>query len=252
MGTKKYTKLVRFVFFLNFIKYTPYKMIQEFINLFFPKVCAGCDSLLLSGENVICTTCRHEIPQTNHHLIYNNESFQKFYGKVPVEFVVSFLYFHKRGIVQRLIHNLKYKGCESVGTVIGDWFSGQIAPLVAMHEVDEIIPVPLHPKRLRKRGYNQLTAFGRSLSENLKIPYNDQLLRRVTHSKTQTRKNLLHRIEMSQTTIFDASAMQQDHNMHFLLIDDILTTGSTLEACARVLLRIPGARISIVTIAFAE
>lgn len=239
-------------FFLFLYHYTPYKMIQELLDLFFPKVCAGCDNLLLAGENVICTTCRHEIPQTNHHLIPENEAFQKFYGKVSVEFVVSFLYFHKRGIVQHLIHNLKYKGCESIGIVIGDWFSGHIAPLVALHQVDEIVPVPLHPKRLRKRGYNQVTKFGKSLSENLGIPYNDQLLIRKIHSKTQTRKNLLKRTEVNQVTIFDAVASVKDHQKHFLLIDDVITTGSTLEACARALLKIPGAKISIVTIAFSH
>ncbi len=227
-------------------------MIQELINLFFPKVCAGCESLLLSGENVICTRCRHDMPQTNHHLIAENEAFVKFYGKVPVAFAVCFLYFHKRGIVQHLIHNLKYKGCEPIGTVIGDWFSPNLTALVAKHNVDEIIPVPLHPKRLRKRGYNQVTTFGKSLSEHLNIPYNDHLLMRKLYSKTQTRKNLLNRSQLAQNNIFETDFATTDHQKHFLLIDDVLTTGSTLEACALVLLRIPGAKISIATIAFSK
>lgn len=227
-------------------------MIQELINLFFPKVCAGCESLLLSGENVICTRCRHDMPQTNHHLIAENEAFRKFYGKVPVAFVVCFLYFHKRGIVQQLIHNLKYKGCEPIGTVIGDWFGPNLKLPIATHNVDEIIPVPLHPKRLRKRGYNQVTTFGKSLSEHLNIPYNESLLVRKLYSKTQTRKSLLHRSQLVETNIFETDFTAADHQKHFLLIDDVLTTGSTLEACARALLKIPGAKISIATIAFSQ
>ncbi len=227
-------------------------MIQELINLFFPKVCAGCESLLLSGENVICTRCRHDMPQTNHHLIVENEAFRKFYGKVPVEFVVCFLYFHKRGIVQQLIHNLKYKGCEPIGTVIGDWFWPNLTSHVATHKIDEIRPVPLHPKRLRKRGYNQVSTFGKSLSEHLNIPYNDRLLVRRLYSKTQTRKNLLNRSQLVQTNIFETDFTTTNHQKHFLLIDDVLTTGSTLEACARALLRIPGAKISVATIAFSQ
>ncbi len=227
-------------------------MIQELLNLFFPKVCAGCESLLLTGENVICTRCRHEMPQTKHHLIAENEAFKKFYGKVPVEFVVCFLYFHKRGTVQQLIHNLKYKGCEAIGTVIGDWFWPQLQDLVTIHKIDEIIPVPLHPRRMRKRGYNQVSTFGKSLSVHLNIPYNDRLLMRVAYSKTQTRKNLLNRSQLVETNIFETDFATTDHQKHFLLIDDVLTTGSTLEACARALVKIPGAKISIATIAFSQ
>jgi len=227
-------------------------MITTLINLFFPKVCAGCDSLLLAGENTICTVCRHEIPLTNHHLVLENEAYKKFYGKIPVEFVVAFLYFHKRGIVQRMIHNLKYKGQEKIGAVVADWQSPNIGALIKSHGVDEIIPVPLHKKRMRQRGYNQVTAFGQALSKNLQIPFNDGLLFRSVYAKTQTKKNLLKRSEMGNRALFTALFDERDHNKHFLLIDDVITTGSTLEACGKALLEIPGIRISIVSIAFSH
>ena len=142
-------------------------MFKSLINLFFPPVCAGCHLFLLSNENVICTLCRHNIPLTNHHLNPENEAFKKFYGRIPVEYASALLYFHKRGIVQELIHNLKYKGQEEIGSVLGTWYAEDLKNSAIIQSVDEIIPVPLHKRKLRERGYNQVTNFGLSLSKNL-------------------------------------------------------------------------------------
>lgn len=226
-------------------------MFESIINLFFPKVCSGCSSFLLSNENVICTVCRHDIPLTNHHLNPENDAFKKFYGRIPVVHASALFYFHKKGIVQELIHNLKYKGHEEIGTILGEWYSEDLKNIDSLKSVDEIIPVPLHPKKLKERGYNQVTAFGTALSSSLNIDYNDSLLIRNVYSKTQSKKNLLGRTEGIET-IFDVSFTEKDHNKHFLLIDDVITTGATLEACSRALLKIPGAKISIVCMAMAQ
>lgn len=226
-------------------------MLKSIINLFFPPVCAGCHSFLVSNENVICTLCRHNLPLTNHHLNPENEAFKKFYGRVPVEHTSTLLYFHKKGIVQELIHNLKYKGQEEIGTVLGEWYADELKTLEILQSVDEIIPVPLHKRKLRERGYNQVTNFGTTLSSGLNIPYNPNLLVRNIYSKTQSKKNLLNRSEGIDTT-FDVIFSEKDHDKHFLLIDDVLTTGSTLEACSHALLKIPGAKISIVCMAMAH
>jgi len=226
-------------------------MIKSIINLFFPAVCAGCHSFLLSNENVICTLCRHNIPLTNHHLNSENESFKKFYGRIPVEHSSALLYFHKKGIVQELIHNLKYKGQEEIGTVLGEWYAEDLKNSTIIQSVDEIIPVPLHRRKLRERGYNQVTNFGLELSKNLNIPYESNILVRKVYSKTQSKKTLLHRSD-DIDTIFDVVFTEKDHNKHFLLIDDVITTGSTLEACSHALLKIPGAKISIVCMAMAH
>ena len=226
-------------------------MFESIINLFFPKVCSGCSSFLLSNENVICTVCRHDIPMTNHHLNPENDAFKKFYGRIPVVHASALFYFHKKGIVQELIHNLKYKGHEEIGTILGEWYSEDLKNIDSLKSVDEIIPVPLHPKKLKERGYNQVTAFGTALSSSLNIDYNDSLLIRNVYSKTQSKKNLLGRTEGIET-IFDVSFTEKDHNKHFLLIDDVITTGATLEACSRALLKIPGAKISIVCMAMAQ
>ncbi|SEF59743.1 ComF family protein [Flavobacterium urumqiense] len=226
-------------------------MFESIINLFFPKVCSGCSSFLLSNENVICTVCRHDIPLTNHHLNPENDAFKKFYGRIPVLHTSALFYFHKKGIVQELIHNLKYKGHEEIGTVLGEWYSEDLKNIELLQSVDEIIPVPLHRKKLKERGYNQVTAFGTALSSSLNIDYNDSLLIRNVYSKTQSKKTLLGRTEGIET-IFDVSFTEKNHNKHFLLIDDVITTGATLEACSRALLKIPGAKISIICMAMAQ
>lgn len=226
-------------------------MLKSILNLFFPPVCSGCKAFLLSNENIICTICRHEAPLTNHHLQTENEAFKKFYGRIPVEHVSALLYFNKKGIVQEMIHGLKYRGQEEVGTVLGQWYAEDLKTLRTLQSVDAIIPVPLHRKRLRNRGYNQVTNFGLALSENLKIPYNAAVLKRTIYSKTQSKKNLLGRTE-GIDSVFDVSFSEKDHNKHFLLIDDVITTGATLEVCSKALLKIPGARISIVCMAMAH
>jgi ComF family protein len=226
-------------------------MLKNIINLLFPKVCMGCKGFLLSEENVICSTCRHEIPLTQHFRNPENEAFMKFYGRIPIEHASTLLYFHKKGIVQEIIHGLKYHGHEEIGTVFGDWISEDLKTLAVTNTFDAIIPVPLHKKRLRERGYNQVTTFGLALSNSLEIPYNESLLQRNVYSKTQVKKDLLGRTAEIDS-LFDVTFTETDHNKHYLLIDDVLTTGATLEACGRALLKIPGAKISIVCMAMSH
>lgn len=223
-------------------------MITHLVNLFFPPICCGCNGLLLMNEKTICTSCRHAIPLTNHHLFAENEAAQKFYGRLPVEYAGAFCYFHKKGIVQQMIHKLKYKGEEEIGSLIGYWYCDDLR---SIGDFDVIVPVPLHKKRLKQRGYNQVTTFGKALAEGLSIPYDDGLLTRNVYSKTQTKKNLLAR-SISGKTTFGISYSEEHHNKHYLLIDDVLTTGSTLEACGRTLLEIPGSRISVVCMAMSN
>lgn len=226
-------------------------MFKSIIDLFFPPVCASCQSFLVSNENVICTSCRHNMPLTNHHLNPENEAFKKFYGRISVEYASAMLFFHKKGIVQELIHNLKYKKQEEIGTVLGDWYAEDLKNSSIIKTVDEIIPVPLHKRKLRERGYNQVTLFGKALSDGLNIIYNPNLLIRNRYSKPQSKKTFLNRSDGIET-IFDVIFTEKDHNKHFLLIDDVVTTGSTLEACSHALLKIPGAKISIICMAMAH
>jgi ComF family protein len=205
----------------------------------------------MKNENVVCTLCRHDIPITNHHLNPENEAFKKFYGRIPLEYASALLYYHKKGIVQELIHKLKYKGHENIGTFLGNWYAGELKEIAILRTADIIIPVPLHKRKFRERGYNQVTTFGLAIANELAIPYIDYILFRTVYSKTQSQKNLLGRSEGIEA-IFDVDYNEKDHGKHYLLIDDVLTTGATLEACSKALLKIPGAKVSIVCMAMAQ
>lgn len=226
-------------------------MINALFNLFFPQACLGCSQFLSQNETVICTQCRHDIPLTYQHLHSENEAMTKFYGRLPLEHISALMYFHKKGIVQELIHNLKYRGHQEVGTLIGNWYGSELKTCIKLESIDAIIPISLHHKRLKKRGYNQVTTFGKALSEQLNCDYDDTILKRMQHSKTQTFKNLLGRNEI-KTHTFEAHFTEKHHNKHFLLIDDVMTTGATLEAAGKALLEIPDAKISIVCMAMSH
>lgn len=226
-------------------------MFTHLINLLFPKVCAGCRTFLLGNEKVICTGCRHELPLTGFHNDPDNDAYKKFYGRIGVEHVSSFMYYHKKGIVQEIIHSLKYRGHEEIGTVLGEWYAGDLKKHTIFTDIDFVVPVPLHPKKLRKRGFNQVTAFSKAISENLEIVLIEDLLLRKVNSETQSRKTRFRRTEVDET-VFDVMFNESHYNKHFLLIDDVLTTGSTLEACGRSLLKIPGAKLSIITMAISH
>ncbi|MBC7525550.1 MAG: ComF family protein [Flavobacterium sp.] len=226
-------------------------MINDLINLFFPKACAGCDSFLQSTEMVICTQCRHDIPLTNHHKTENNEATSKFYGRIPVEFAGALFHFQKKGIVQELIHKLKYKGHQEIGEFIGNWYGEELKDNEILKSVDLIIPVPLHRKRLKKRGYNQVTEFGKALAKTIEANFDETILIRNIYTQTQVKKNLVDRTSVIQN-VFGTNYSEKHYNKHFLLIDDVLTTGATLEACGSELMKIPGAKISIVCMAMSH
>lgn len=191
------------------------------------------------------------MPLTGFYTNPDNDAYQKFYGRIIVDHVSSFMYYHKKGIVQEIIHSLKYRGHEEIGSILGEWYADHLMILELHTKIDVIIPVPLHKKKLRQRGYNQVSAFSRALSDKLNIPYDEKLLIRKIHSKTQSQKNRSSRTEIKEG-IFDVDFDESHYNKHYLLVDDVLTTGSTLEACGRALLKIPGSKLSIITMAITD
>lgn len=224
-------------------------MLKSVFDLFFPKVCLSCSDVLRTGERTICAFCRHELPVTDHFFNQENEIYRKFYGRLPLEYAASMTYFYKEGIVQRLMHHLKYKGHQEVGQYFGNWCSSLILETWVEADFDCIVPVPLHRKRLRERGYNQLTLFGQELSKSLQIPLRDDILHRDLYDITQTKKSFLDRTSHKKT-YFGIHKDDTLQGSHFLLIDDVITSGSTLESCGKLLLSIPNSRLSILTIAY--
>lgn len=224
---------------------------KKFINLFYPNICAICELPLIRNEAIACTLCRHDLPVIYAKDSRKNTLLEKFYGRIPIEEANTLLSFTKEGITKKLIHELKYKGNEQIGDFLGDWLGALILENKHFSKIDCIVPVPLHSKRLKERGYNQLTRFGQRLSFHLQKPLKENLLIKISATKTQTFKQRFERFENvdSQFSIINTKVFE---NQHVLLIDDVITTGATLEACCTQLLKTKKIRISILTLSFAE
>lgn len=227
------------------------QLLKDFLKLFYPDNCVSCYTQLLESETVLCVTCRHGLPIIDVINYEKNKIAATFYGRTPVKKAISFLEYRKHGIAQKLIHELKYKGNEKIGSFLGDWFGYELQQKAVFLEVDYIIPVPLHPKKERVRGYNQVEKFGESLSKALKVPFKKDVLYRVSSEKTQTLKQRFERFSNTNTT-FSVKNKAEIAHKHLLLIDDVITTGATLEACAQELLQAEGVTISIATMAYTE
>ena len=223
-------------------------MFHDFLDLIFPRLCYGCDRDLTKNEKIICTSCVHNLPVADHHLEPDNHVEKIFYGRIPVKNATALLLFEKKGMVQKLIHNLKYRGHREIGNFLGGWLGAELKEIPAWKEVDLVIPVPLHKQKLRKRGFNQVTDFGLELAAALNAQYREDILLKVTATQTQTIKKRFARWgSIDETFILQNSDSLKD--VHILLVDDLVTTGATLEACAQKLLQIPGAKLSIATMA---
>ena len=223
----------------------------DFVGLLFPQLCPACGESLMANERVICTGCQYSLPLTNFHLQADNIVARQFWGKVNVQAAYALYYFTKGGKVQNLVHHLKYKGMQQIGHEMGSIAGAQLVKNDVFYSADVIIPVPLHKKRLKQRGYNQSTCFAEGLAQKLNAVVDDTSLIRARATETQTNKGRFTRFENMQEvfTVIDPEKLK---NQHILLVDDIITTGSTLEACAVELLKIDGVKLSIATIAYAE
>ncbi len=226
-------------------------MLRDLVYLFFPKYCAACDSTLYKNERILCTSCRHELPLGNFHNVNAKKIEKVFYGRINIENATSLFMFQKDGLVQNLIHNLKYRGREEIGQELGIWLSKKINQNPDYQIVDAIVPVPLHPKRMRERGYNQVEKFGIEIAKNLNANYVDSVLKKISYNNKQSKRGKLNRWKNTAET-FGIQNESLLENKHVLLVDDIITTGATIEACVLVLQSIPGIKISIASMAITE
>ncbi len=225
-------------------------MIKNLINLFFPKVCYACHNLLSDNEESICLDCRHDLPVTNFHFDDNDSVKKMLYGRAKIENGTALFRFEKKGNVQRLIHNLKYKGHEHIGFILGNWLGGELKTLETYQSIDAVIPVPLHNNKLKKRGYNQVAKFGQQIAKALNATYLDDVLIKISNTKSQTNKKRFARWTNSNE-LFALKNITKIENKHILIVDDIITTGATIEACVSVLNVAEDVKISIATMAIA-
>lgn len=224
------------------------KIINEINNILLPRVCFGCNAQLYRGESTLCAVCRHDVPLTDHNFVQENAVDRIFYGRIPLKKGASFTFFSKNGLVKNLLHWLKYKNQEQIGEFLGAWCGANLSGDENLKTVDVVIPVPLHPKKLKKRGYNQVALFAQTVAESIDSTYRDDVLVKVVNTKTQTKKDRQLRWESSKEA-FQLNPSSDHHFKHVLLVDDVITTGATIEACTQVLQQIPGIEVSVLSMA---
>lgn len=215
------------------------RYLTDLTSLFFPKTCAGCDTPLVYGEKLICTSCWYHLPFT---LLSNGT------GNLSTGQFASFFSFLDSSRVQRIIYQLKYRNRPEIGSFLGEKYGILLREIPPFNEADVIVPVPLHPIKLRKRGYNQSAFFARGLSHSMQKPLAERCLIRHRATPSQTTKNRYQRHENMEAA-FRLNEAEASVGKHVLLVDDVLTTGATLEACSSVLLAGGAIKVNAVTIA---
>lgn len=226
------------------------RWLDDLLDLFFPNLCIICNETLVGGELQICLRCLHAMPKTNYHLQTDNTVEKRFWGKVPVYCGTSYFFFEKGSPFQKLIHELKYRGNKEIGIIAGSYAAADLLEKPEFRSVDVLVPVPLHPRKYTQRGYNQSEYIAKGLAAVMDKPVDTVHLLRIRENTTQTRKSVFDRYQntkgifyLNDDTVFEGK--------HILLVDDVLTTGSTLEACMQALLQTKNIKISIFTLAIA-
>jgi ComF family protein len=221
------------------------------VHMLFPQLCEGCRAPLLYQEKVLCMSCAFELPQTAFHDRADNEAALRIAGRIPYQNATSFAYFTAEGLLQHLLHRLKYSGRKTVGVYLGEQAGHSLKSASWIKDVEAISPVPLHHRKEAGRGYNQSAAIAAGLSRVLNIPVHENALVRTRHTESQTKMSREERISNVKDA-FRLHPKVQLQNHHVLLVDDVLTTGATVEAASDALLHVPGLKLSICTIGLAK
>ena len=226
--------------------------LNSFFDLFYPNLCLACFENKPSVYGILCRTCDYKLERTDFHLHHENLFTERFWGRIPIKQGIAMYYFSKNSKVQRLIHLLKYKGKHKIGIQLGCYYGRVLRSENAISQpIDIIIPVPLHPTKERKRGYNQSALFAEGLGEALNVPWSRDILIREVFTPTQTSKSRIDRFQ-NVVNAFSLKKPEAIEGKHVLLVDDVITTGATLEACGIKILEIPNTTLSMATIAIAK
>ncbi|MFK8270348.1 ComF family protein [Capnocytophaga stomatis] len=222
---------------------------RDLLSVILPDYCMGCGCILNDKESFLCISCRGKLPETQMHLQKDNRITKRLYGQCDLFCATSLFYFHKDGVVQHLIHQLKYKGKEEIGAWLGNWLGEKIKTVQDFQKTDVVIPVPLHKNKLKKRGYNQVALFGKCLARILQAEYVDDVLIKVKTNTTQTQKDLWSRFADSKD-IFAIRNGDKIKGKNVLLVDDLITTGATIESCYNQLIKVENVKVGLATMAY--
>ena len=224
--------------------------IEDFIGLLYPAVCVACGRSLYRYEILICTNCLYHIPKTNFHFFRENPISRIFWGRVEIETATAYYFFDKGSRFNVLIHKMKYRGQKEIGYELGKIFGNELKTSRFFNQIDLIVPVPLHPKKQRKRGYNQSEWIARGIADSMHKPVDIKSLCRIVDTESQTNKTKYERWKNVEN-IFAVKYPESLKGKHVLIVDDVITTGSTLEACASAILDMGDTKISAATLAMA-
>lgn len=226
-------------------------MLADLLYLFFPTFCEACEKPMVQNERIFCTSCRLHLPITNYHN-HNAKILNKvFRGQIPIENATALFFFDKDSLVQNMIHNLKYRGHQYIGTEVGKWLGHELSRIDTYTAIDLVIPVPLHKRRLRERGYNQVHLFAKELASHLDVPYCTDLVIRTKYTRKLSKSNAEERLAAIEDA-FDVSSAKNLTGKHILLVDDVITTGATVKAIIKAFANVPDIRFSIAAIAIAR
>lgn len=225
--------------------------IRDFIGLFYPAICVACGEGLAAKEEYICLSCLQAFPKTDFHNQIDNPLADNFNGRVPLIAAAAWCHYQKGNSIQKVIHEMKYKGKKEIGIFVGRWYGSELKNAFPFKDADLIIPVPLHKRKKIKRGYNQSEYFARGLSQSMKIPLNTTVLLRIKNTETQTNKTRYARWE-NVLDVFKVNDSISLKGKNVLLVDDIVTTGATIEACATTLLEANAKSVCIAAIGYAS
>lgn len=226
------------------------KLLHSALHLFYPHTCTGCGSDLLPHHELLCATCIAQLPHTGFAALPGNLIEQIFTGRLPLRTAYAQLYFTKDGLVQHLIHQLKYKGNIDMGLYLGRIMGQTILDAPRFQPIDRLVPLPMYAAKERQRGYNQATVLCQGMAEVLQVPIDTQLVIRQRNTQTQTRKQRTGRWQNVEGS-FAVTHPTALAGKHILLVDDVVTTGATLDACGHAILQVPGTTLSVASLAYA-
>ena len=231
------------------MNFTPW--FNGIMHLFFPRTCQACGHVLYAQEEVLCMKCLYHLPKTNFHLHEENPVSRVFWGRVNLHGATSFLFFSKGGKVQKLMHNLKYRGKKRVGLYLGKLYGNDLKKSELFKTVEVVLPVPMHPAKQHKRGFNQSALIAQGIAESMGIEIQIDNLIKTLNTASQTKKSRYNRWQ-NVKDVFQVKDKKMLEGKHILLVDDVITTGATIESCAQLLVSLDNVSVSVASLAYAQ